>query len=200
MSFFYSRFTFKLSFVFRFSTWKWLVSSGNHTTITISDGLKCFWFLIVLFLYRKVNHTWIIFPRSERSLPTKSVFKGILTKAFCQYILNLILNKKLGSFNDLIINTYFFNPSYVCHDIDMKIFWPASFVKFPLYYWTEFSQSWKDLMKTLRSHGNLQSLTDLINGTNIGTYSNSRDWLFWMLMKSAINPLKNKSMLFWKGL
>ena len=31
----------------------------------------------------------------------------ILTKAFCQYILNLMSKKKLGSFNDLIINSYF---------------------------------------------------------------------------------------------
>ena len=80
----------------------------------------------------------------------------------------------------------------------MNIFWPASFVKFPWHYWTEFSQSWKDLTKTLRSHGNLQWLTDLINGANISTYSNSRDWLFCMLMISKMNPLMNKSMLFWK--
>ena len=80
----------------------------------------------------------------------------------------------------------------------MNIFWPASFVKFPWHYWTEFSQYWKDLTKTLRSHGNLQWLTDLINGANISTYSNSRDWLFCMLMISKMNPLMNKSMLFWK--
>ena len=59
----------------------------------------------------------------------------------------------------------------------MNIFWPASFLKFPWHYGTEFSQSWKDLTKTLQSHGNLQSLTDLINGANSnGTHSNSRDW------------------------
>ena len=60
----------------------------------------------------KVNHTWIIFPRSQRSLPIKQVFERILTKAFCQYILNLMSKKKLGSFNDLIINTYF--QSFIC--------------------------------------------------------------------------------------
>ena len=87
----------------------------------------------------------------------------------------------------------------VCHNIDMNIFWPASFVKFPWHYRTEFSQSWKDLMKTLRGHGNLQSLTDLINGANIGTHWNSRDWLFWMFMMSKINPLMNKSVLFSKA-
>ena len=79
----------------------------------------------------------------------------------------------------------------------MNIFWPASFVKFPWHYWTEFSQSWKDLRKTLRSHENFWSLTDL-SGANIGIHSNSRDWLFWMFMMSKINPLMNKSLLFWK--
>ena len=125
-------------------------------------------------------------------MPTKPVFEKILTKAFCQCILSMMSKKKLGSFNDSI-NDYFQSFIYVCHD--MKIFWPASFVKFPWYCWTEFIQSWKDLMKTLRSHGNLQSLTDLINGANIGTHSNSRDWLFWMFMMSKINPLMKKSVL-----
>ena len=60
----------------------------------------------------KVNHSWIIFPHSYRSLPTKLVFRRILTIAFCQYILNLISKKKLGSFNDLIINTCF--QSFIC--------------------------------------------------------------------------------------
>ena len=87
-----------------------------------------------------------------------------------------------------------FNPSYVCHDIDMDIFWPvqpASFVKFPWHYRRELSLSWKDLTKTLQSHGKRQSLTDLIvwqsnsrsnsnnkYGANVDTHSNSRDWLF----------------------
>ena len=73
----------------------------------------------------------------------------------------------------------------------MSIFWPASFVKFSWRCWTEFSQSWKDLRKTLRSHENLQSLTDL-SGANIGIHSNSRDWLFWMFMMSKIKPLMKK--------
>ena len=103
------------------------------------------------------------------------------------------LPHKKGSFSDLI-NTYF-NPLYFCHD--MNIFWPASFVNFPWHCWTEFSQSWKDLRITLRSHENFQSLTDL-SGANIGIHSNSRDWLFWMFMMSKINPLMNKSVLFWK--
>ena len=73
----------------------------------------------------------------------------------------------------------------------MNIFWPASFVKFPWHYWTEFSQSWKDLRKTLRSHENLRSLTDL-SGANIGFHSNSRDWLFWVFMMSKINSVNEQ--------
>ena len=41
-------------------------------------------------------------------------------------------------------------------------------------------------MKTLQSHGNLQSLTDLINGANIGTHSSSRDIL-------NVHDVKNQS-------
>ena len=85
-----------------------------------------------------------------------------------------------------------FNPSYVCHD--MNIFWPASFVKFPWHCWTEFSQSWKDLRKTLQSHENLRSLTDLTLA-----FIQIQDWLFWMFMMSKINPLMNKSVLFSKA-
>ena len=83
------------------------------TTLPWAIGLKCLWFLIALLLaILKVNHIWIIFPRSQRSLPTKPVFKRILTKAFCRYMLSLMAKKKLGSFNDLIINTYF--QSFIC--------------------------------------------------------------------------------------
>ena len=43
----YSILTFKLSFFFRFSTWKWLVSEDNHASVSnITDvdaiGLKYF--------------------------------------------------------------------------------------------------------------------------------------------------------------
>ena len=48
-----------------------------------------------------------------RSLPTKPVFKRILAKPFCQYLLNLMSKKKLGSFIDLIINTYFQSFAYL---------------------------------------------------------------------------------------
>ena len=70
--------------------------------------------------------------------------------------------------------TIIFNPSYVCQNIN--IFCPVSFVKFPLHCSKEFSQTWKDLKKTLRSHENLRSFTDL-SGANIGIHSNSRDCL-----------------------
>ena len=91
--------------------------------------------------------------------------------------------------------TLIFNPLHVCHD--MNNFWPVSFVEFPWYCWTEFSQFWKDLKKTLQSHENLQSLTNL-SVANIGIHSNSRECLFWMFIMSKINPLMKKSMLFWK--
>ena len=78
----------------------------------------------------KVNHTWIIFPQSQRSLPTKPIFERVLAKAFYQYILNLMSKKKLGSFNDLI--KVYFQPSYVCHNVN--IFWSASFLKFPWHF------------------------------------------------------------------
>ena len=73
-----------------------------------------------------VSNSIIVIPKvsglSFLDLKIKPVFKRILAKAFCQYILNLMLKKKLGSFNDLITNTYFQSfiyvcPSMVCHDI-----------------------------------------------------------------------------------
>ena len=70
----------------------------------------------------------------------------------------------------------------------MNIFWRSSFVKFAWQYWTEFSQSWKGLRKILRSHENLQSLTD-ISGANIGIHSNSRD----LLVVLNVHDVKNKS-------
>ena len=91
----------------------------------------------------------------------------------------------------------FFNPSYVCHD--MNIFWSASFITFLWRCWTEFSQFGKDLRKIFRSLENIWLVTHL-SGVYIGFYSNSRDWLFWMFMMSKINQLMNKSVLFWQGL
>ena len=84
---------------------------------------------------------------------------------------------------------------YACHD--MSSFWPASFVKFPWRYWTEFIQSWKDLRKTIRSHENHWSLTDL-SGANTAFHSNSRDSLFWIFMMLKVNQLMSKSVLFWQ--
>ena len=143
----------------------------------------------------KVNYTWIIFPRSQRSLPTKPVFERILTKAFCQYTLNLSSKKKLGSLNNLI-NAYF--QSFICLPW-YGHFLASIFCKVSLALPNRIQPSWEDLRKTLRSHENLRSLTDLI-GANIGIHSNSRNWLFWMFMMSNINPLMNISVLFWKDL
>ena len=130
MSFFYSRSTFKLSFFFRFSAWKWLVSSGNHATITIIDWftqsepyLDYLFSILMIFVYQT------------------SFQEDLDTKAFCQYILNLVSKKKLRSFNDLIINDYF--QSFTClpryrygHFLASAT---ASFGKFPWYYWRGFS-------------------------------------------------------------
>ena len=63
--FFYSRFTFKLSFFLGF----FQHGSGSSVkaimplsvTLPLAIGLKIFWFLIAL---SKVSNTWIIFPRS----------------------------------------------------------------------------------------------------------------------------------------
>ena len=55
--FFYSRFTFNLSFCFSFSTWKWLVSNKGiillSAALPLAIGLICFWFVIALLLYRE---------------------------------------------------------------------------------------------------------------------------------------------------
>ena len=105
------------------------------------------------------NHTWIIFSPKDLCLPNQ--FSRIEED---KYILNLISWKKLGSFNDLIVDTYF-----------------QPFIYLPQYWhsWTELSQSWKDLTKTLWSHGNLQSLINVINGANIGTHSSSGECFFF---------------------
>ena len=119
------------------------------------------------------------------------------SKTFCQYILNLRSKKKLGRFNDWI-NANFQSLIYLPPH-DMKIFWPASLSKLPWRFGTEFSQSWNNLRTTLRSYEKLQSLTDL-SGANINFHSDSRDWLLWVLMMSKINPLMNKSALFWQDM
>ena len=81
-------------------------------TLPLAIGLKCFWFLIALLLYPKSTMLGLSFLHPEDLCITKLVFERILTKAFCQYILNLMSKKKLGSFNDLIINTCF--QSFIC--------------------------------------------------------------------------------------
>ena len=66
-----------------------------------------FWFVIALLLYRKSAILGLSFlDPKDLCLPNQ------FSKAFCQYILNLMSKKKLGSFNDLIINTCF--QSFIC--------------------------------------------------------------------------------------
>ena len=90
--FFYSRFTFKISFFFRFSTWKWLVIEGNHATIsriTVSKWFEFFCFVIALLLYQKSAILGLFFLNSkDLCLPNQ------FSKAFCQYIPNLMSKKK----------------------------------------------------------------------------------------------------------
>ena len=71
-------------------------------TLPLAIGLKCFWFLIALLLYPKSTILGLSFlDPKDLYLPNQ------FSEAFCQYILNLMSKKKLGSFSDLIINTYF---------------------------------------------------------------------------------------------
>ena len=136
-------------------------------TLPLAIGLKCFWFLIALLVYPKSTILGLSFLNpKDLCLPNQ------FSKAFCQYILNLMSKKKLGSFNDWI-NAYF--QSFIClPPHHMNIFWPASISKFSGCFWTEFSQSWNNLRKTLRSHENYWLLTDL-SRANIGFHLNSRD-------------------------
>ena len=89
--------------------------------------------------------------------------------------------------------TIIFNLSYVCDE--MNIFRRASFVKFSWHCCTEFTQSRKYFRKTLRNHGNLQSLTE-VDGANIIFCSNSWEWVFPMfIMSKNTSPLMNKLFL-----
>ena len=82
------------------------VSRQFKRLLPLAIGLKCFWFLIALFLYLKSTILGLSFlDPKDLCLPNQ------FSKAFCQYILNLMSKKKLGSFNDLI-NTYF--QSLIC--------------------------------------------------------------------------------------
>ena len=75
-------------------------------TLPLAIGLKYFWFLIALLLYPKSTILGLSFlDPKDLYLPNQ------FSKAFCQYILNLMSKKKLGSFNDLI-NAYF--QSFIC--------------------------------------------------------------------------------------
>ena len=95
-------------------------------------------------LYRKSDILGLSFlDPKDLCLPNQ------LSKAFCEYILNLVSKKKLGSFND-IINTYF--KSFICLPPVARyehFLASASLSKYPWHFWTEFSQSWNNLRKNI---------------------------------------------------
>ena len=107
-------------------------------------------------------------------LPNQFSRGSLQKRSVSSYKLNLMSEKKLGSFNDWI-NTYF--QYFTCLPHDMNIFWLVSFVTFPWRCWTEFSHSRKGLRKALRIQENIWSVADL-SGVTIGFYSNSRDRYF----------------------
>ena len=129
--------------------------------LSLAIGLKCFWFLVALLLYPKSNIPELFFldPR-DLCLPNQFSRGSWQKLSVSTYLIWCQRRNWVASMIWWL--TLIFDPSYVCHDIDINIIWPASFVKFHCHYWTEFSQSWKDVTKTLRCHGNLQLLTDLI--------------------------------------
>ena len=92
--------------------------------LPLAIGLKCFWFLIALLLYPKSTILGLSFlDPKDLCLPNQ------FSKGFCQYILNLMSKKELGSFNDWIkayFQSFIFLPLH-----NMNIFWPASLSKFP---------------------------------------------------------------------
>ena len=88
-----------------------LRQSCHFSNVTISDWFDMCLVPNSIIVISKDNHTWIIVPWSYRSFPTKPVFERIVTRPFCQYILNRMSKKKLCSFNNLI-NVYF--QSFIC--------------------------------------------------------------------------------------
>ena len=79
--------------------------------LPLAIGLKCFWYLIALLLYLKSTILGLSFLSILKIFAYQTSFREDLDKVFCQYILNLMSKKKLGSFNDLI-ETYF--QSFIC--------------------------------------------------------------------------------------
>ena len=184
--FFYSKlFTFKLSFFFRlFPTCGSSVEAitPRSATLPLATDLRIFWFLmeLLLKLYPKSAILRLSFlDPKDLYLPNQFSRRSSQKRSVSTYLAWCQRRNWLASMIEL---TVIFNSSYICHD--MNIFWPAHF-------WGEFSQSWKVLRKTLRSHENLWSLADL-NGANIGFRSNSRHWLFWMFMMPKNQPINEQ--------
>ena len=165
--------------------------SCHYSNITISDCFEFSWFLMTLLSYPKSAILGLSFLDPEDLCLPNQFSRGHLQKRSVSTYLTW--RQRRNWVASMIELTVIFNPSYVCQD--MIIFRPASFVKFSWRCWTEFSESWKDLKKILRSHENRRSVTDL-SGANIVLHVNSRDWLFWIVMMPKINQLMNKSVLF----
>ena len=120
-------------------------------TLPLVIVLKCFWLLIALFLYLKSIILGLSYLDPKDLCLPNMFSRGSWQKR--SFSTNLTRCQRRNWVPSMIYLTLVFNPSFVCQD--MNIFWPASFVMFLWHCWTEFSQSWKDLRKTLLSHGNL---------------------------------------------
>ena len=106
-------------------------------TLPSAIGLKCFWFLIALLLYPKSTLLVLSFlDPKDLFLPNQFSRRSWQERSVGTY---LTWCQRRNWVDSMIWLTLIFNPSYVCHD--MNIFWEASSVKFLWYCWTEFSQS-----------------------------------------------------------
>ena len=105
-----------------------------------------FWLQIALLLYSKSDILRLSFLYSKDLCPPNRFSRGSGPKRYFSTYLTCCQRRNWVAL--MIELMLIFNPSYACHD--MSILWLASFVKFPWRCWTEFSQSWKDLRKTLK--------------------------------------------------
>ena len=102
--------------------------------------------------------------------------------------------KKLGSFNNLI-NTYF---QFFIRLPQNEHFLASNFCKICLTLVNRI----QPILERLKENITKPWKPSIIDRSkwcyHIGIHSNSRDGLFLMPMTSKINPLMNKSVLFWK--
>ena len=167
----------------------------HYQKITISDWFESFLVSNSIIVISKVSHTWIIFPRSWRSLPTKPIFERMLTKAFCQHILSLMSKNKLDIFNDWI-NAYF--QSFTCLPL-YEYFVASIFCKVSLVLLNRIHPILERLKENITKPWK-PLIIDRSKSYQHGFHSNSRGWLFWVFTMSKIDPLMNKSVLFWQDM